>query len=168
MKVKPDKCDFFKESVKHLGHLVSESGIATDPVKTEKVSNWPVPVNCKQLQTFLGLATYYRRFVQDFAKIARPLYQLTQANTPFLWDGTCQTAFDRLREKLVSAPILDFSRSFILDTDASDEGIGGVLSQSQEDGKEHVIAYASRNLTKAEQMTRKELLFLLYIFVNTS
>ena len=97
LKVKPAKCDFFKKSVKYLGHVVSESGIATDPVKTEKVSNWPVPVNCKQLQTFLGLATYYRRFVQDFAKIARPLYQLTQVNTPFLWDGTCQTAFDTLR-----------------------------------------------------------------------
>ena len=148
--------------------MVSESGIATDPVKTEKVSNWPVPVNCKQLQTFLGLPTYYRRFVQDFAKIARPLYRLTQANTR---DGTCQTAFDTLREKLVSAPILafpDFSRSFILDTDASDEGIG-VLSQSQEDAKEHVIAYASRNLTKTERkysVTRKELLSVVNFIVH--
>ena len=153
-----------KKSVKYLGHVVSESDIATDPEKKEQVSSWPVPSNCKQLQAFLGLASYYRRFVKDFAKIARPLHRLTEANTPFNWDKTCQTAFDTLRVRLVSAPIFafpDFSKQFIVDTDASEDGIGGVLSQIHEDGREHVIVYASRSLTKAERkynVTRKELL----------
>ena len=94
LKVKPSKCDFLKKkSVKYLGHVVFESGIATDPDKTEQVSSWPVPSNCKQLQTFLGLASYYRRFVKD---LARPLHRLTEVNTPFNWDKTCQTALIHL------------------------------------------------------------------------
>ena len=90
----------------HLGHVVSDLGILTDPAKTSAISTRPTPTNCKQLQAFLGLASYYRRFVKDFAKIARPLHRLTEANRKFTWDSQCQNAFDSLRQKLVSAPVL--------------------------------------------------------------
>ena len=144
--------------------MVSDLGISTDPAKMSTISIWPTPTNCKQLQAFLGLASYYRHFVKDFAKIARPLHRLTEANSKFTWDSQCQNAFDSLRQKLVSAPVLalpDFATQFILDTDASDDGIGAVLFQRQKDGSEHVIACASRSLTKPERkysVTRRELL----------
>ena len=171
LKIKPVKCDFFKKSVAYLGHIVSEKGVATDPSKTKKVSNWPVPKSCTQLQEFLGFASYYRRFVKDFAKISRPLHRLTEKNTRFMWTSQCQEAFETLRNHLVSAPILafpDVSKPFILDTDACDTGLGGVLSQIQEDGSERVIAYASKSLTKPERqysVTRKELLAVV-MFIN--
>ena len=164
LKIKPTKCNFLQKSVKYLGHIVSETGIATDPAKVEKVSNWPVPTSCKELRQFLGLASYYRRFVRDFAKICQPLHRLTEKNCRFIWTPSCQESFDKLRKCLVSAPILvypNFAKPFILDTDASETGLGGVLSQLQDDGKECVIAYASRALTKPERrysVTRKELL----------
>ena len=171
LKIKPSKCAFLKKTVTYLGHLVSEKGIATDPSKIDKVSNWPTPTSRKELQQFLGLASYYRRFVKDFSKICYPLHRLTEKNTPFAWSHQCQEAFSKLRKCLVSAPILaypNFSKPFILDTDASDTGIGSVLSQIQEDGKECVIAYGSRVLTKPERrysVTRKELLAVV-TFIN--
>ena len=143
---------------------VSAEGVRTDPKKTEKVAKWPAPTSKKKVQQFLGLANYYRRFVKDFASIAKPLHRLTERTAKFEWTSECQLAFDRLRQRLVIAPVLafpDFTRTFILDTDASDTRIGAVLSQSMEDGCEHVIAYASRVLTKPERhycVTRRELL----------
>ena len=105
--------------------------------------------------------------MKDFASIAKPLHCLTERTAKFEWTSECQLAFDRLRQGLVTAPVLafpDFTRPFILDTDASDTGIGAVLSQSMEDGCEHVISYASRVLTKPERhycVTRRELLAVL-------
>ena len=171
LKMKPGKCKIFQKKVPFLGHIVSESGIATDPMKTEQVANWPVPTTRRQVQQFLGLANYYRRFIQGFAQIAKPLHRLTEKNTPFKWTSECQDAFETLRCKLVTAPVLSFpdcSKTFILDTDASDVGIGAVLSQVQDNGEEHVIAYGSRILSKAERrysVTRKELLAIV-IFVG--
>ena len=113
---------------------------------------------------FLGLANYYRRFIKDFASVSRPLQRLTEKNAPFCWTEQCQKAFDDLRNCLVNAPILaypDYTKPFVLDTDASNSGIGAVLSQVQDDGTECVVAYASRSLTRQEQkycVTRRELL----------
>ena len=164
LKLQPSKCVFFQKEVKFLGHIVSEKGVAADPEKTNKVASWPVPSSKLEVQRFLGLANYYRRFIRDFASIAKPLHRLTEKTADFRWSQECQAAFERLRRCLVSAPILafpDFSRPFIVDTDASGDGIGAVLSQEQPDGTERVVAYASRVLTKAERrycVTRQELL----------
>ena len=166
LKLKPTKCDFSSLQVDFLGHIVSAEGVQTDPSKTEKVAQWPVLKSRKEVQQFLGLANYYRRFMRDFATIAKPLHRLTEKTAKFEWTSECQTAFEEICRRLITAPILrlafpDYERAFILDTDASDTGIGAVLSQVQEDGSERVIAYASRVLTKPERrycVTRRELL----------
>ncbi len=164
LKLKPGKCRLCLHKVNFLGHIVSADGIQTDTQKTERVSTWPTPTSQKEVQQFLGLASYYRRFVKDFAAIAKPLYQLTEKTAKFLWSEDAQAAFDELRQRLVSALTLcfpDYSLPFILDTDASDVGIGAVLSQRHNDGSERVIAYASRTLSQPERrycVTRRELL----------
>ena len=164
LKLQPAKCTLCGESVSFLGHIVSSSGIAADPSKTSKVSTWPVPTCRREVQQFLGLANYYRRFIKDFASIAKPLHHLTEKNVKFEWTPSCQEAFELLKSKLTSPPVLahpDFQLPFILDTDASATGIGAVLSQCHSDGKEEVIAYASRTLSKPERRyctTRRELL----------
>ena len=164
LRLKPSKCSFLQSQVQYLGHVISRSGIATDPKKTEKVASWPTSTSKSEVQKFLGFTGYYRRFVKDFASVARPLHRLTERNTSFLWTDDCQRAFDELRQRLCSAPVLafpDFTRQFILDTDASDVGIGAVLSQKDEEGREQVIAYGSRALSKSERrycVTRRELL----------
>ncbi|KAL7871035.1 hypothetical protein SRHO_G00085320 [Serrasalmus rhombeus] len=134
-----------------------------DPKKVEAVRTWPEPTNQTEVRSFLGLASYYRRFVRGFAEVARPLHQLTEKGKSFQWDEACRRAFEQLKVCLVTAPILaypDPKKVFILDTDASDFGIGAVLSQ-EVDGIERVIAYGSRALSKAERRyatTKKELL----------
>lgn len=163
LKLSPQKCTLFKDQVTFLGHVVSADGISTDPVKLESVTNWPVPRNVKHVRSFLGLCSYYRRFVKHFADIARPHHKLTEADRKFDWSETCQTAFDTLKRALTSSPILSYPTStdlFILDTDASNEGMGAVLSQVQ-NGIEHVICYYSKAFSKPERrycVTRRELL----------
>ena len=163
LKLSPKKCCLCQTQVTYLGYVVTRSGIKPDPKKVEAVQSWPVPVNVQELRSFLGLCSYYRRFVKDFAKIAKPLHSLTQKNTPFKWDEDCQQAFVDLKEYLTRSPVLiypDPSRQFILDTDASHLAIGAVLSQLI-DGKEHPVAYFSRTLNQPEKqycVTRKELL----------
>ena len=164
LKLQPKKCHLCAPKVGFLGHVVSAEGVSTDPTTIEKFANWPVPTSKREVQQFLGLANYYRRFVEHFAKIDKPLHQLTEKTVKFEWDADCQASFEHLRQKLVSAPILafpDLQKPFILDTDASDAEIGAVLSQIDENGKERVISYASKGLTKPELrycVTRKELL----------
>ena len=164
LKLKPSKCFVCQKQVKYLGHVVSPDGIATDMTKTEKVANWPIPTHRREVQQFLGLVSYYRRFIKSFATLAKPLYRLTEKTTTFKWNEECQKAFDELKTCLITAPILafpDYCKPFILDTDASDTGIGAVLSQTDENGRERVISYASRTLSKPERrycVTRKELL----------
>jgi len=164
LKLKPRKCHLCQKRVAFLGHIVSAEGIATDPSKTDAVAQWPTPQSRREVQQFLGLANYYRRFVKNFASIAKPLQRLTEKNSNFDWNIECQNAFDKLRACLISPPVLsypDYSRRFILDTDASDVGIGAVLSQIRDDGSEVVVSYASRSLSRPEQrycVTRKELL----------
>ena len=167
MKLKPSKCRLFQKRVHYLGHVVTEEGFMTDPEKIETVREWPVPTTQTEVRSFLGTASYYRRFVQNFGTIAHPLHRLTEKNRPFLWTTECQVAFETLRKKLVEAPILAYPSSeedFILDTDASATGIGAVLSQVQ-DGVERPIAYASRGLSKSERnysVTKRELLAVVF------
>ena len=168
LKLKLSKCSFCQEEVHFLGHIVSAKGIQADPSKIDLVANWPVPTSTKEVQKFLGLANYYRRFVPNFATKAKPLHRLTEKTAKFKWSVECQVAFTTLKQCLTTAPILslpDFTKQFILDTDASDSGIGGVLSQIQQNGSECVIAYSSRVLSKPERrycVTRKELLAVIY------
>jgi hypothetical protein len=131
------------------------------------VKDWPVPTNVSELRSFLGLCGYYRRYIKNFSAIANCLHKLTEKGRKYLWDYNCQNAFQNLKDRLISAPILghpDFTKPFILDTDASKDAIGAVLSQ-EIDGAEIVIAYGSRTLTKTERkycVTRKELLAVVH------
>ncbi|XP_041939766.1 uncharacterized protein LOC121700694 [Alosa sapidissima] len=154
LKLQPRKCRLFQKRVSYLGHIVSAEGVATDPEKTAVVQAWLAPQNVRQVRSFLGLVGYYRRYIPGFAKIAAPLHGLLHGTTttfktaPIQWTAECDRAFRRLKEALVSPPILayaDFTKPFRLYTDASLEGLGAVLAQIQ-DGTERVIAYASRSL----------------------
>ena len=114
-----------------MGHVVSSNGVRTDPSKVEMVKNWPIPKHKHELRRFLGLATYYRRFVKDFAKVARPLHQLTENNRVCNWSKQCDSAFEQLKRELCYAPLLAYpirGKTFVLDTDASNCEIGAVLS----------------------------------------
>lgn len=163
LKISPKKCKLFQKKVKFLGHVVSEEGVSPDPEKIEAVKSWSTPTTVKELRSFLGLASYYRKFIKGFATIARPLNKLTEKDSLFKWSKECETAFKTLKTLLVTSPILaypDVKKTFILDTDASGFGIGSVLSQVHEDG-EHPVCYYSRSLTKCERqycVTRRELL----------
>ena len=167
LKLKPKKCFLFQVQVKYLGHIVSRNGIKTDPEKVKSVSKWPIPTDVTEVKRFLGLCSYYRRFVKDFASVAKPLTRLTEKNVPFHWSEEEQNSFDTLKSLLCSTPVMaypDPNAPFILDTDASNVGIGAVLSQSIQ-GEERVIAYGSRILTKAERqycITRRELLAVIF------
>ncbi|XP_062616013.1 uncharacterized protein LOC134277706 [Saccostrea cucullata] len=168
LKLKAKKCNFFRREVSFLGHIVSKEGIKTDPSKIEAVKNWKTPSNVTELRSFLGLAAYYRRFIKDFAKTAKCLHILTGKNQEWNWTQECDTAFEFLKQKLISAPILGYpdvnAGDFILDTDASNEAIGAVLSQIQ-NGREIVISYGSRVLNNSERnycVTRKEMLAVVY------
>ena len=167
LKLKPEKCRFFRRSVSFLGHVISDQGIGTDPAKIEQVANWPTPASVQELRTFMGLSSYYRRFVRDFAKLASPLHSLMKKDATFRWSDEAQRSFETLKAALTSLPVLAMPpdhREYMLDTDASDYAIGAVLSQRQE-SVERVIAYASRSLDRRERnycVTRKELLAVVY------
>ncbi|XP_062088884.1 uncharacterized protein LOC133795448 [Humulus lupulus] len=143
------KCEFWLENVAFLGHIVSKDGIAVDPSKIEAVSKWNRPTNVSEVRSFLGLAGYYRRFVEGFSKIAMPLTQLTRKNHKFEWTEACEKSFQDLKQRLVSAPVLTIpsgSGGLVIYSDASKQGLGCVLIQN---GK--VIAYASIQLKDYEQ-----------------
>ncbi|KAL0534735.1 hypothetical protein IC582_029028 [Cucumis melo] len=143
------KCEFWLRKVTFLGHVVSSEGVSVDPAKIEAVTNWPRPSTISEIRSFLGLAGYYRRFVEDFSRIASPLTQLTRMGTPFVWSPACESSFRKLKQKLVTAPVLtmpDGSGNFVIYSDASKKGLGCVLMQQ---GK--VVSYASRQLKIHEQ-----------------
>ena len=162
--LKAKKCVFFRHETSFLGHIVSKEGVKPDPAKITAVMDIQMPKTVTELRSFLGLTSYYRKFVKDYAKVAKPLYDLTRSKVTWDWTESCEKAFLSLKENLIHTPILAYpdvnGSEFILDTDASSYAIGGVLSQIQ-GGYERVIAYASRTLEKAEQnycVTRKEML----------
>ncbi|KAL6465795.1 hypothetical protein MHYP_G00259280 [Metynnis hypsauchen] len=166
LKVKLSKCHFFQHQVSYLGHVVSAEGVATDPAKIEVVKGWECPLHLAELRSFLGFASYYRRFVEGFSKLAAPLHHLVgkltgprwKGKTPKIslataWSEDCEQAFQSLKAKLTSAPVLayaDFNKPFILEVDASHGGLGAVLSQ-QQDGKVRPVAFASRGLRPTER-----------------
>ena len=167
LKLRPDKCTILQREVTFLGHVVSGNGITMDPRKLEIVRSWPTPRNLKETRAYIGLCAYYRKMIKGFSEIARPLHMLTHKNVRFEWTEQCQVAFDELKRRLTSAPIVSLPRDegeFRLDTDARGWAIGAVLSQIQ-DGQERVISYGSRLYSKAEEhwcTTRKELLAVVY------
>ena len=167
LKLKPRKCALFCTQVKYLGHIVSPSGVATDPELIEKVTNWEPPTTVRGVRAFLGLTGYYRTYIPAYGDIAEPLVRLTDARATFKWTPACQRAFEELQQKLVSAPILAYPNledTFVLDTDASDTSIGAVLSQRQGE-HEKVIGYGSKALSKEERnycVTRRELLAVVH------
>lgn len=167
LRLQPDKCEFLRKEVTYLGHIISEQGVRPDPQKIEAVKNFPRPTNAKNIKQFLGLAGYYRRFLNNFSKVAKPLTALLKKDQTFNWQEPQETAFVTLRDQLCTEPLLqhpDFTRPFILTTDASGYAIGGILSQG-EIGKDKPIAYASRLLNAAEQnysTIEKESLAIIY------
>ena len=141
-------------SVTYLGHLATRQGIAQDPAKTKVIEEWHVPTNVSELRSFLGLASYYRRFVRNFSRIASPMHALLHKSVPYIWDTLCQHAFEELQTRLVTAPILvypDFTQPFLLQTEWSQEAVGAILSQKGPDSLERVVAYASRACQPAEK-----------------
>lgn len=150
LRLKPKKCHILRSEVQYLGHVVSSKGIRPDPAKVEKVTSYTIPTNVSEVHRFLGLASYYRRFIPNFSKVASPLHALTKKNVEFLWTTECGNVFEQLKKALVTAPVLSYpifgpQQEFILETDASGVGLGAVLSQEQ-NGLVHPIAYASRSL----------------------
>jgi Reverse transcriptase (RNA-dependent DNA polymerase). len=167
LKLQPDKCEFLRKEVGYLGHVIGKDGVRPDPGKIEAVKNFPIPRNVKNIRQFLGLAGYYRRFIDGFSKIAKPLTNLLKKENGYEWTEEHQIAFNTLRGKLCEAPLLqypDFSKPFVLTTDASGYAIGGILSQGPI-GKDKPIAYTSRVLNDCEQKYHtyeKEALAIVY------
>lgn len=131
LKVSPKKCDFFKDQVAFLGHIVSQEGISTSPDKVSAIKEWPVPKSVTDVRSFLGTCSYYRRFIKKFTDIARPLHKLAEKTEKFSWTPQCDEAIKNLKIALTSAPILRYPNlnlPFVLDTDASAFAMGGVLS----------------------------------------
>ena len=160
LKLKPKKCEFFKSKISRLGHIVSSKGTETDPRKVEAVKEWVVPKTVTDVRSFLRFTNYYRRFIKDYAKVAKPLNTLisgenaSKKRKPIEWNNDCQKAFDKLKELCTSMPILayaDYKKEFQLHTDASELGLGGVLYQKDEEGVQRVIAYASQSLRHTER-----------------
>ena len=167
LKIQPDKCEFLTRECVYLGHVISEHGIKPDERKVKAVLNFPEPTNVKEIKSFLGLSGYYRKFIESYSAKAKPLTNLLKKDTKFEWTEDCQKSFDSLKKSLCSEPILkypDFSKPFILTTDASNKALGAILSQG-EIGKDLPIAYASRTLSKSENnysTTELECLAIVY------
>ncbi|GJV04060.1 putative reverse transcriptase domain-containing protein [Tanacetum coccineum] len=143
------KCEFWLSKVQFLGHVIDSEGIHVDPAKIEAIKDWASPKTPTEIRQFLGLAGYYRRFIEGFSKIARPMTKLTQKSVKFEWGEKAEAAFQLLKQKLCSAPILalpEGSENFVVYCDASHKGLGAVLMQ-----REKVIAYASRQLKVHEK-----------------
>ena len=154
LRLNPEKCKFISSELIFLGHVIDQQGIRTDPEKVEKVKNFPIPKTLTQLRSFLGLASYYRKFIKGFSGIAGPLNKLLKKNVIFHWTVQQQQAFEDLKNRLTSSLILiypDWTKEFVLFTDASTFALGAVLAQKDHKNQDRVVAYASRSLLPAEK-----------------
>ena len=154
LKLKPSKCRFVRSEVEYLGHLITPEGLKPNSKLVEAVKEFPRPSDVSGVRRFLGLASYYRRFIQNFARIALPLRELTRKNVTYQWTPACESAMGELKTRLTTAPVLaypSFGQPYTVETDASISGLGAVLSQTQADNKLHPVAYASRSLSSAER-----------------
>ncbi|MCO5608596.1 hypothetical protein L7F22_062809 [Adiantum nelumboides] len=161
--VNQKKSEFFLQEIQYLGHIISKNGIRMDPAKLEVIKDWPTPRNLHEVRSFIGMCAYYRRFIEKFSLIAGPLHDLTKKNVKYVWTEKRQQAFDTLKQKLISQPVLalpDLSKPFEVQCDACGDCLGAVLLQEG-----HAIAYESRRLSSDEQILgiyEKELLAVLH------
>ena len=170
LKIKPKKSHFFQTSITFLGHILSADGVSPNPEKVAKIKDWPTPKTPKEVHLFVGLASFYCRFIPNFAKWAGPLHtlivrtsfkqkirkgEMKKSDLPkFQWTSACQEGFDQLKKALTKAPVLaylDYSKPFILETEASLKGLGAVLSQKGDDNEICVVTYASQSLRPSEK-----------------
>lgn len=162
-----DKCQFCRLELRYLGYVIDHRGLRVDPDKVSAILNIPTPMTVTEVRRIIGMASWYRRFIPNFSECIAPMSSLLKKNSRFLWTSRCEESFSKLKKTLATAPILncpDFTLPFVLQTDASNYGLGAVLSQIDADG-EKVIAYLSRSLTKPEKnysVTEKECLAVLW------
>ena len=150
--LQPEKCHFLQKEIADLGHVITQDGIKPDTRKIEAIQKFPRPKTRTNIKQFLGLIGYYRRFIAGFAKVSKPISQLTKLGVKLHWEKSQQETFEKLRDIIISEPILqypNFSKPFIVTTDASDYGIGAILRQ-REIGQDLPVSYASRTLNDAE------------------
>ena len=155
MKIKPSKCEFHKKETEYLGYIMSEEGIKADPLKTQAIWDWTAPKTKKEIQCFLGFCNFYRRFIEGFSRTAKPLYDCTQKmyDGKWEWGEKEQQAFDELRRKLTTTPVMvhfDPKAPIKLETDASKYVCSGILSQQCAEGKWRPVAYRSKTMQNAE------------------
>ncbi len=170
LRIKPGKSEFHVQSVQFLGFIVTSQGLRMDPKKIEAVTTWPTPKSKVEVQSFLGFANFYRRFIEGYSRIASPLTDLTRKDIPFVWTEKAEKAFKKLKELFTSQPVLvmfEPGKPITLETDASDGAIGACISQPDDKGRLHPIAFHSRKLTGAElnyEIHDKELLAIVDSF----
>lgn len=171
LKLKLEKCEFFKENLEYLGHIISKDGCRPDPRKVECIDKYPQPKKLTHVQRFLGMINYYRRYIRDCAKIAKPLYNLSKKDQPFEWTHECETAFNELKSILINGVILqfpDFEKTFLVTTDASNFAVGAVLSQG-EFFNDRPIQFFSKTLNETQSRyatIEKELLSIVMAIEN--
>lgn len=182
LKLHPSKCFFLKKEIKFLGYIIDERGLRPDPSKIETVKTYPTPTSRRDVKAFLGLTGFYRRFIKDFSAISLPLFELTKLNKPFTWSARANEAFENLKIKLLSPPILrhpNLNKDFIIFSDSSGFSVGCTLAQKDDNNQTYAIAYASRKLNNHEihyDIFNKELTgvvfalkqFHTYVFGRTS
>jgi hypothetical protein len=143
------KCDFYKDKIQYLGHVISKEGIVVDPEKIQAIMDWPIPKYVSDIRSFMGITGYYRKFIEGFSKIAYPITSLQKKGVKFIWSDKCQESFETLKHLLTTTPILKIEnpyKDFVVCTDACIEGLRGVLIQDN-----HVISYESRKLKEHEK-----------------
>ena len=152
--LKLEKCQFDVSEVEYLGMIVKPGQLAMDPVKLDGIATWPTPAKVKDVQSFLGFANFYRRFIPDYSTVARPLLDLTKKDNRGDWTPTCQQSFDGLKKLFLSRPVLhlsDFSKPFAITTDASKYTSGAILFQTDANGDWHPCSYLSQSFIPAER-----------------
>ena len=170
LRLRPKKCEFHVQETDFLGHHITNEGIQTDYNKIQVIQEWPAPTNLRELQQFIGMVNYYRRYINNYAQGMGPLFQLLKKQTPFQWKEEQQKAFEEAKSKLTTAPLLvqhDPEKETTIETDASDYAIGARMTQPGPNGKPRPVAFYSRKLIQAElnyDIHDKELLAIVTAF----